>query len=60
MPKSKMTQADPKNAFDYAIQQGLLTTNETDSNFAGNYMYMYNQDNKSFFKNIITRKYISV
>ena len=57
-------------AFDNAISKGILSANETNSNFAGRFMYMgsepapkatfsalYSIDQ---FKNIRTRRYISV
>ena len=49
---------EPNKVFDEAIEKGLLSTDEKKENFAGNYMYMYSQDNKDFFKNHITREYI--
>ena len=45
-------------AFERAIEQGRLSTNPTDSNYAGNYMFMGNwSDGKDTFKNINTREY---
>jgi hypothetical protein len=55
---SSTTFKEPNKVFDEAIEKGLLSTDEKKENFAGNYMYMYSQDNKDFFKNHITREYI--
>lgn len=55
-----MKHINPNDAFNYAIEKGLLTVNEKDSNFAGNYMYMHTDSNGHNFKNINTRKYISI
>ena len=50
-------QAD--KAFDYAIETGILSVNETDSRYAGNYMFMgYDARGLAQFKNIVTREYI--
>ena len=43
--------------FENAIKQGLLSENEKDDTYAGNFMYMYSQDGKQYFKHIITRLY---
>ena len=50
-----------QDAFKAAIQNGQLTENESDENFAGNFMYMHSTQHKGkltdSFKNIDTRKY---
>ncbi len=55
---------DPVKCFNLAISKGILSENPSDSNYAGNYMYMYTTDFRDFrkhsFKNIDTRKYIDV
>ena len=43
--------------FENAIKEGLLSDNEKDETYAGNFMYMYSQDGKHYFKHIITRRY---
>ena len=48
---------DSKEAFAEATKNQILSTNENDSNFAGNFMYMWTQEGKNYFKNIATRKY---
>ena len=50
---------DPNTAFNDAIKNGLLSINKSDNNFAGDYMYMETRNGVDYFKNIITRKYIS-
>jgi hypothetical protein len=50
---------EPEQAFDNAIAKGLLSDDENKENFAGNYMYMYSENNKDFFKDITTREYIN-
>lgn len=49
---------NPDCAFDKAIESGLLSRTELDSNYAGNYMYMGTVDDKDLFKCIATREYI--
>ena len=45
-------------AFEKAIEQGRLSNNPDDANYAGNYMYMGHwSDGKDTFKNINTRQY---
>ena len=45
-------------AFEQAIDQGRLSNNPADANYAGHYMYMGNwSDGKDTFKNINTRQY---
>jgi len=48
---------DGQQAFNAAIKAGKLTTNESDSNYAGNYMYMHSERGMDFFKNRETRAY---
>lgn len=52
--KLKM-QAD--DAFDYAIDNGCLSSNPDYDNYAGKFMYMGKQDGKYAFKRIDTREY---
>ena len=47
----EMYQRDSDKAFENAKSKGLKKPFE--------YMYMYSQDNKDFFKNIMDRKYIN-
>lgn len=53
---------DPQAAFNEAIKQGRLSTDQEADNYAGNYKYMGHYSNgsakKAQFKNIDTRKYI--
>jgi len=46
-----MYQRDSKLAFESAKSKGLTQPQD--------YMYMYSKDNKDFFKDTLTRKYIS-
>lgn len=48
---------DCKKAFEEAIDNGRLSGDSADKNFADNYMYMGTWENKDHFKNFITRKY---
>ena len=43
--------------FDSAIKEGVLSDNEQDKNYAGNFMYMYTDNGVHYFKHSITRKY---
>ena len=43
--------------FDNAIKEGILSENEKDEIYAGNFMYMYSQDGKHYFKHKMTRLY---
>ena len=49
-----------QDAFELAIEEGLLSRLESAPNHSGAYMYMYTQiiDNVDFFKRIDTREYI--
>jgi len=49
-----------QDAFELAIDEGLLSRLESAPNHSGAYMYMYTQiiDNVDFFKRIDTREYI--
>ena len=49
---------DPDQAFDRAIASGRLSTDITDDNYAGDYMYMQTQDGVDQFKNRLTRVYL--
>ena len=48
-----------KKAFLNAIENGYLSSKKNTKNYAGKYMYMYSIENKDYFKNIITRKYLT-
>ena len=48
---------DAQGSFKEAIDQGRLSSNQNDPNYAGDYMYMGYWDGVAQFKNIITRKY---
>ena len=54
---SKPDFVDSKQVFDEAIAKKILSANETDQNFAGNFMYMHSKEGIHYFKNINTRKY---
>jgi hypothetical protein len=57
---SEMEHRDPEQAFDHAIEVGLLTTSPDCPDYAGNYMYMYTADGLDYFKHIDTREYIRI
>lgn len=48
---------DSKQAFEEALKSGILSDNEGDKNFVGDFMYMGTKDGTHQFKHIITRKY---
>lgn len=48
---------NPEEAFESAIKNGILSADEEDPNFAGNFMYMGTKEGVHQFKNIVTRKY---
>lgn len=48
---------DPKKVFEAAINKNLLSSQKSEPNFAGNFMYMYTIKKIDHFKNILTRKY---
>ena len=48
---------NPQDAFKQAIQKGILSAQEGEKDFAGNFMYMYSSEGVHYFKNRITRKY---
>ena len=50
---------NPDDAFQDAIDAGRLSANETDANYAGNYMYMGTYDGIDSFKHINTRQYLT-
>jgi hypothetical protein len=50
---------DSALAFKNAIDNHLLSTVWGREDYAGNYMYMYSDKGKDFFKSIATRDYIS-
>ncbi len=53
-----MTFKDSNQAFEAAIEAGRLSTDRTQANYAGNYMYMHTDDDgHDSFKNIETRLY---
>ncbi len=49
---------DSQKAFDAAIENGILSADNTATNYTGRYMYMYTEQGINYFKNIMTRKYI--
>lgn len=49
-----------QDAFEDAIKHGALQREQRSDTYAGNYMYMYTEGGADFFKNIFTRKYITV
>jgi hypothetical protein len=51
--------AEAEEAFKNAINKHLLSTVWGREDYAGNYMYMYSDNGKDFFKSIATRDYIS-
>ena len=53
---------ESNNAFESAIKQGTLSDVQSQSNYAGNYMYMGIHPHTAdwMFKHIDTREYISV
>ena len=46
------------DAFEFAIDTGRLSTDETAENFAGKFMYMGTAQGRDRFKNKNTREYI--
>ena len=48
---------DSKKAFEEALKSGILSDNEGDKNFVGDFMYMGTKEGVHQFKNIVTRKY---
>ena len=53
-----ITLVNSDQAFDRAIASGRLSTDITDDNYAGDYMYMQTQDGVDQFKNRLTRVYL--
>jgi len=49
---------NPNEAFKSAIENGILSDNDTNLNFAGGFMYMYTKEGFHYFKNIVTREYL--
>lgn len=53
-----MTYQNPQDAFEVAIQLGLLSTDQSAPNFAGRFMYMGTDDERGHaFKDIDSREY---
>ena len=51
----------PKDAFGFAINKGALSECESADNYAGDYMFMYADDEEGLaFKHRDTRKYVFV
>ena len=48
---------DSKQAFEEALETGILSENKTAKNYVGNFMYMGTKAGTHQFKHIITRKY---
>jgi hypothetical protein len=53
-----ITFRNSEEAFRAAIDAKILSVNEDWENYAGNYMYMYTNDGRDWFKNINTRHYL--
>lgn len=51
---------DPDEAFNHAIEVGRLSDDLNAENWAGHWMYMYSKEGADYFKNIMTRCYITV
>lgn len=49
---------DTKEVFEHAIKCGVLSEDEINESYAGNYMYMYSEDGADYFKHIGTRDYV--
>ena len=49
-----MTHIDPKEAFEAAIQLGLLSADETAENYADNFMYMGTDEKRGHAFNALT------
>ena len=58
--KTPPTFRDSTTAFENAIAKGKLARDSRSSDYAGLYMYMHSPDSVDYFKNIATRKYITV
>ena len=48
----------PRNAFNWAVENGILSTDEMAANYAGDYMYMHSDSAGDHFKHRDTREYI--
>ena len=46
-------------AFFNALLSGRLNSDSRADNYVGDYMYMFEEDGKDFFKHIDTRKYLA-
>ncbi len=55
----KNLETNSELAFINAIDVGLLSDLPTEDNFAGHYMYMYSDNGRDYFKETLTRDYIS-
>ncbi len=66
MSESNIEFDEYESAFDRAIESGLLSGSvktadgKENALFAGNFMYMYSDQEADFFKNIMTRQYLRV
>ena len=58
LKNQNITLVNSDQAFDRAIASGRLSTDITDDNYAGDYMYMQTQDGVDQFKNRLTRVYL--
>ena len=58
MKNQNITLVNSDQAFDRAIASGRLSTDITEDNYAGDYMYMQTQDGVDQFKNRLTRVYL--
>jgi hypothetical protein len=53
-----MEYRNPEQAFDDAIRAERLNISEGSARYAGDYMYMYTDHGRDYFKHIDTRKYV--
>ena len=58
LKNQNITLVNSDQAFDRAIASGRLSTDITEDNYAGDYMYMQTQDGVDQFKNRLTRVYL--
>lgn len=54
----KPTFKEPHDAFDHAIQMGVLSPDPDAERYAGEYMYMGTWGGIDHFKHIVTRRYL--
>lgn len=54
-----VTFENSEEAFAWAIKNGKLSADSSDSKYAGNFMYMQTVNGEHRFKNILTREYLN-